>query len=272
MWGCLGTDLAEASSVHLSPDRSAPGSSREIAPGRCLSIASSPILAGPSMVLGPDFSPRWLSMGVSRQEGSPLTGGGHDLSPLPGVVEAVDVAPEGAQLIASGLSTEAVETILQSRAPSPRKLYALKWRLFTSWCGDRQLDPVNCPVGTVLEFLQARFSAGLTHSTLKVYVAAIAAYHAPLGGQSVGRHPLVTRFLHGALRLRPPARESYAKWWIRMLSIASSPLISPLIGGQGSLYEKCGGLEGLFSQVCLCRTSATLQGGPRPSRSSGSMT
>ncbi|KAL0183540.1 hypothetical protein M9458_019236, partial [Cirrhinus mrigala] len=93
--------------------------------------------------------------------------------------------PEGAQLLASGLSTEVVETILHSRAPSTRKLYALKWKLFTSWCGDRQQDPVNCPVGTVLEFLQARFSTGLFHSTLKVYVAAISAYHAPLGGLSV---------------------------------------------------------------------------------------
>ncbi len=35
----------------------------------------------------------------------------------------------------------------------------------------------------MLEFLHAPFSTGLTHSTLKVYVAAIAAYHAPLGGQ-----------------------------------------------------------------------------------------
>ncbi len=104
------------------------------------------------MVLGHDFSPRWLSMGDSRQEGSPLTGGGYAPSPPPGVVEAVVVAPEGAQLIASGPSTEVVETILQSRAPSTRKLYALKWRLFTSWCVDLQLDPVYCPVGTVLEF------------------------------------------------------------------------------------------------------------------------
>ncbi len=81
-----------------------------------------------------------------------------------------------------------------------RKLYTLKWRLFTSWCGDRQLNPVNCPIGTVLEFLQARLSAGLTHSTLKVFVAAISAYHASLGGQSVGRNTLVTHFLRGVLR------------------------------------------------------------------------
>ncbi len=68
-------------------------------------------------------------MGDSHQEGSPITGSGHDLSPLLGVVEDVGVAPEGAQLIASGLSTEVAETILQSRAPSTKKLYALKLRL-----------------------------------------------------------------------------------------------------------------------------------------------
>ncbi len=61
-------------------------------------------------------------MGDSHQEGSPLTGSGHDLSPLLGVVEAVGVVPEGVQLIASGLSTEVAETILQSRALSMRTL------------------------------------------------------------------------------------------------------------------------------------------------------
>ncbi|KAL0189055.1 hypothetical protein M9458_014602, partial [Cirrhinus mrigala] len=172
--GCPGTDVAEASSVRISPDRSAPGSSGEGAPGRGPSSFSSPVLAGPSMVLGPGFPPRRLSMGDSRQEGPPLASGRHHPSPSPGVVEVVGVASEGAHLVASGLSTEVVETILQSRAPSTRKLYALKWKLFTSWCGDHQQDPVNCPVGTVLEFLQDRFSAGLAHSTLKVYVAAIA--------------------------------------------------------------------------------------------------
>ncbi len=210
--GCYGTDVAEASSVRLSPDRSAPGSSRESAPEWGPAVASNSVLTGQSMLIGPDLSPRRLSMGDSHQEGSALTGRGHDPSSPPGVIEAVDVAPEGAQLIASGLSTEVVETILQSRAPSARKLYGLKCKLFTSWCGDRQLDPVwyslvqISQIGTVLEFLQACFSSGLTHSTLKVYMAAIVAYHAPLGGQSVGTDPLVTRFLRGVIRLRPQVR------------------------------------------------------------------
>ncbi|KAL0200148.1 hypothetical protein M9458_003335, partial [Cirrhinus mrigala] len=142
----------------------------------------------------------------SHQEGSPLTSWGFHLAPPPGAMEAMGL------LLASGLSTEVVETILHSRAPSMRKLYALKWKLFTSWCGDRQQDPVNCPVGTVLEFLQAHFSTGLSHSTLKVYMAAISAYHASLGGLSVGKDPLVTRFLRGVLRLRPPVRPHVPMW------------------------------------------------------------
>ncbi|KAL0154095.1 hypothetical protein M9458_050554 [Cirrhinus mrigala] len=135
---------------------------------------------------------------------------------LAGVLEVVGVAPEGAHLIASGLSTEVVETTLQSRAPSSRKLYALKWKPFTSWCGDRQQDSVNCPVGTVLGFLQDRFSTGLAHSTLKVYVAAISAYHAPLGGSSVGRNPLVTRFLRGVLF---HTRQGFEVWWRETLRL-----------------------------------------------------
>ncbi len=52
----------------------------------------------------------------SCQEGSPLTGKGHPCEPPPGIMEAVGVAPEGAQLIASGLSTKVVETILKSKS------------------------------------------------------------------------------------------------------------------------------------------------------------
>ncbi len=210
--GRYGTDMAEASSVCLSSDRSAPGSSDESTPRRCSPTVSSPVLAGPSMVLGPDFPPRRLSMGGSRQEGSPLTSRGRHSAPPPGVIETVGVAPEGAQLIASGLPAEVVETILQSRAPSTRKVYALKWNFFTSWCRAHQQDPVNCPVGTVLEYLQARFSAGVSHSTVKVHVAALSAYHSPLDGNTVGKHPLVIRFLRGALMTRPPVRSRVPTW------------------------------------------------------------
>ncbi len=63
-----------------------PGVLARSVPGRGQSTSGSIVLAGPSMVLGPDFSPWWLSIGDSRQEGSPLTGRG--LSPSPRVMVA----------------------------------------------------------------------------------------------------------------------------------------------------------------------------------------
>ncbi|CAM4662369.1 unnamed protein product [Leuciscus chuanchicus] len=180
--------------------------------GPGLPASDSPALAGQSMVSRSCVPPRRASSGVTCQEGPSVPSRGLNISPPPRTVEPVGLASEGAQLIESGLSTEVVETILQSRAPSTRKLYALKWRVFTSWCSDRRLDPVHCPIGTVLEFLQERFTAGLTPSTLKVYVAAIGAYHIPLGGMSVGKDPLVSRFLRGTWRLRPAVRSRVPPW------------------------------------------------------------
>ncbi len=43
----------------------------------------------------------------------------------------------------------------------------------------------------ILSYLQELFDKGRSPSTLKVYVAAIAASHAPIAGQSVGRNNLL---------------------------------------------------------------------------------
>ncbi len=156
--------------------------------------------------------------GAPRQEGPSVPSRRLDISPPTRTVETVGLASEGAQLIDSGLSTEVVETILPFRAPSTRKLYAFKWRVFTSKCSDHQRDPVNCPVGTMLEFLQERFIAELAPPTLKVYVAAISAYHIPLGGMYLGKDPLVSCFLCGTLRLKPAARRCRCRHGIWPLS------------------------------------------------------
>ncbi len=69
-----------------------------------------------------------------------------------------------------------------------------------------------------MEFLQEWFTAGLAPPTLNVYVVAISTYHNPLGGMSLGKDPLLSRFLRGTLMLRPAARtrvpvalDAYAK-------------------------------------------------------------
>ncbi len=158
-------------------------SSNKSSPGPGSTTYHCPTVARQSMVPRYNIPSRQASSsGAPRQEGPSVPSRGLEISPSTRTVETVGLVSEGAQLIDSGLSTEVVETILHSRAPSMKKCYALKWRVFTSWCSDHQLDPVDCPVGTVLEFLQERFTAGQAPSTLKVHVVAISAYHIPLGG------------------------------------------------------------------------------------------
>ena len=48
--------------------------------------------------------------------------------------------------------------------------------------------------------------------SLKVYVAAIAAFTKPVNGQSLGKNDLVIRFLRGARRLNPPRPPLVPVW------------------------------------------------------------
>ncbi len=73
-------------------------------------------------------------------------------------------------------------------------------------------DPVNCQIVSVLEFLQEKLSSGTCPGTLRIYVAAISACHALIDGVSVGKHPLVTRFIRRAKRLRLLTRETVPSW------------------------------------------------------------
>ncbi|XP_053539791.1 uncharacterized protein LOC128634035, partial [Ictalurus punctatus] len=134
------------------------------------------------------------------------------------------------------LITEVVETMLNARAPSTRKLYTLKWWLFVLWCEERQLDPVNCTIATVLEFLQEHFSGDLAPSTIRVYVAAISTSHSPVDGASVGQHPLTSTFMRGVRQLRPICRARIPSWDLSVIleGLSGAPF-EPLESASGKL-------------------------------------
>ncbi len=79
-------------------------------------------------------------------------------------------------------------------------------------CTTRGADPVVCNILLILSFLQDLLQKGHSPSTLKVYVAAIAASHAPIDGQSVGRNNLVVHFLKGSRRPNPPCPVTVPTW------------------------------------------------------------
>ncbi len=136
---------------------------------------------------------------------------GQDLASSAGALEVVGMTHTGPRAVIDGLPAEVQETIASARAPATRKLYSSKWGVFESWCLTRAIDPVNCPVGPVLEFLQERLTAGAAATTLRVYVAAIAARR-ELDEIPLGRHRMVSSFMRGVRRLRPVRPTAVPSW------------------------------------------------------------
>ncbi len=170
-----------------------------------------PILALPDLVLGVNSPLVSAPLGDSDQAGLTVPAPEQDLASPTRALEVVGMAHSGPRAVMDVLNVEVQETIASARAPATRKLYSSKWGVFESWCLTRAIDPVNCPVGPVLEFLQERMTAGAAATTLRVYVAAIAARR-ELDEIPLGRHRLVSAFMRGVRRLRPARPTAVPSW------------------------------------------------------------
>ncbi len=208
---CIHPSMAECQSECVSASKADSGSPMQSKGERCPSPSHSPILALPDLVLGADSPPVSAPLGDSDQAGPAVPASGQDLASSTRALEVVGMAHTGPRALMIKLPVEVQETIDSARAPATRKLYSSKWGVFESWCLACAIDPVNCPVGPVLEFLQERLTTGAAATTLRVYVAAIAArselYEVPLG-----RHRMVSAFMRGIRRLRPTRPMAVPSW------------------------------------------------------------
>ena len=78
-------------------------------------------------------------------------------------------------------------------------------------------------------FLQDRFDRGLQFSTIKSYISALGHFLPLFDGLSLGKHRLVSMFLKGVKRLRPPTRVVVPPWDLSIvLNYLSKPPFEPL--------------------------------------------
>ena len=85
--------------------------------------------------------------------------------------------PEQLNLPAVGLSRHVISTTQSTRVSSTRSLYDCMWKMFEGWCHRNGHILFQCPVGVILSFLQDLIDKSKAFSTVKVYLAAITAYH-----------------------------------------------------------------------------------------------
>ena len=215
--GCSSPRMAEGVALRLSPSTPDLADTSESPSAGPQASAGGPLLAGEDLVSTAAQALLQLSVAPSQQEGSPLTIEGSDLAPRPGPLLPVGLASAGPDSRLLSCSDSVRSTILNARAPSTRVQYASRWRMFSQWCADSHVDPVHCPVAVILDFLQSLFDSGRSHSTLKVFVAAISSQHTQIDGVTVGSHRLISLFLKGVLRLRPPRARRAPAWDLPLL-------------------------------------------------------
>ncbi len=207
--GCIGPQLFQPSPLCFSPDRPDPAGNQANQGAEAQSYVSGPTLEEPELVLGAGAAAHCSPMDHSPEMRPPLSGKRNDLAPPARSMGATSLASWWEPSV---LPENVLNTISQARAPSTRRLYPLKWYIFSAWCTTPGADPEVGDISLILSFLQEPLEKGRSPSTFKVYVAAIAASHAPIDGQSVGRNNLVVCFLKGSRRFNPSRPVTVPTW------------------------------------------------------------
>ena len=131
------------------------------------------------------FSPLRPALEAASPSGLGESGRQIDPAPQASGAGSLGLARRNQALAATGLTPGVIATIEGARAASTRTLYDIRWRAFDSWCSGRSPSVVSflAPIGEVLRSLHDRLDAGLSFSTIKVWLAAISACHVGYDGK-----------------------------------------------------------------------------------------
>ncbi|KAK5915714.1 hypothetical protein CesoFtcFv8_001280 [Champsocephalus esox] len=210
--GSTRTRLTSGSSVHVPTPGSVPlnsGQSERATPHTYSDVST---LARNIRAGGDISAVVRAAVAAPTTQGQIVSGGGGDPSPTPRARGTMGLTREWYNLNTVGLPQKVINTIQSARASSTRSLYDCKWRVFEEWCLQEGHISFQCPVGVILSFLQDLIDKHRAFTTIKVYLAAIAACHVGFEGKTASQHPLVCRFMKGAHRLLPVSRSLVPLW------------------------------------------------------------
>lgn len=106
-----------------------------------------------------------------------------------------------------------------SRSPATLRAYESDWRIFTSWCGERDLSPLPATPAVVAVFASGEAERGINPRTIHRRVSAIAYFHRQAGEVPPGSAPGSGRLIevlagvrrrHGRPRERKRAADASA--------------------------------------------------------------
>ena len=128
------------------------------------------------------------------------------------------VWPVSGQPTRRQVSPKVTNVLLASWSQSTKKRYQGPWWAWSNWCSSRGLCPFSAPVTDVLTFLtETMTNQSLEYRTLAVYKSAISQGHLPVGQTKLGDLPVVSRFMKGIFRMKPPTPRLSSTWDVKRL-------------------------------------------------------
>ncbi len=182
--GCPGWRMAQPSALRFLPSRSATAGTQASQGTTAQADPNSPPLEEQTVGVGVIPAAQSSPMADPHDTGPPLSSERHDMASTARVMGPVCVAARREPFV---LPECVLNTIEKARAPSTRRLYALKWSIFSAWCQDCDLDPVTSDVSVVLSFLQEMLDkqhSSSNHQSLRgSHSGFLCPYFWPIGGQ-----------------------------------------------------------------------------------------
>ena len=110
------------------------------------------------------------------------------------------------------LPTRVTNLITSARSTGTRLNYNSTWKKFCGWCSEQKVDPIQCHIIYILDFLASLFDKGLAYRTVNVYRSSISAQHGHIGGKPIGVHKEICALMKGISNKRPPTPR-YCNTW-----------------------------------------------------------
>ncbi len=193
--GRVGSRLAQPPPLCIPPDCPA-STGRQACQGTGSQGAiGGPLVEEPTLVVRADSATDSSPLARAPETGSPLSGERNNMAPPTRAVGSLHLA---AQREPTGLPERVLNTISEARAPSTRRLYALKWSVFSAWCLNRGEKPSTSELAVVLSFRQELLDKGRSHSTLKVFSSSYSGLSCPYSGPVSRQRQLSCPFSEGS--------------------------------------------------------------------------
>ena len=217
--GCLSTGLESVEEFHPPTSSATVSNSSESEQRQSNRPTSSPRLARSTMVRSDSTDADRCTIPTTQGEvtaDSALRPRGG--SPSVAVSQSDCMADTGSAYQAAGFPEEVTNVLLASWSQSTKKRYQGPWRAWSNWCSSRGLCPFSAPVTNVLTFLtETVTNQSLEYRTLAVYKSAISQGHLPVGQTKLGDLPVVSRFMKGIFRMKPPTPRLSSTWDVKCL-------------------------------------------------------